>query len=1052
MRPLRIRRGTRLVVWLLLSGLALLAIGSCRAHQRYQTRGIPPDLPGPIAHAGVRPGLNVQLEQYEDAALATTLETLAATAYCCLKQSFYFTPQFDWSAADRLMTAVAAHPSLELIPLLDGDPATQFAPPDPAAFAEWAGAFAARYADRIAYYIIWDEPNLASHWGGQKVNPDDYAALLAAAGAAIRAADPVSYIVAAPLAPTVERVNSLNLADPLYLQALYEAGAPFDVAAAKPYGFDTRFDDRTVSIDVLNFSRAVLLREVMERNGDAGKALWAGNWGWNYLPETWSGPPSIWGAVTEFERALNTTAGLQRAQREWPWMGVLFLENWEPAAPADDPRWGFSIAQSSLRQLEWDAAFAAPGFHLARPDGPGQAYNGDWRFAPEFGADSSEKYVELGQTRDRVTFTFWGTDVGLRVRRADFRARFYVTVDGRPANALPRDEYGSVLVLDAPNPNEDYLSIEPIARNLRPGRHTVEIIAHRGWSQWALNGFSVAYHPPSTIPVLVCGLWVVVALGAAGALAEARRLDRAALRRQWATAAARFNRLRRRAQLLWIGGVAAVLSLTGWLTWGQQAAGVYRRLGDWPQLAVTTAVAAVFYVAPSFLLTVILALLLIALVSFRPAWGLALIAISIPFYARPELLKAVGGYRFSPTETFTLIALAAFLLHRWTTQALRAAPPTRRAWATADWAALALTLVATASLAFTERLDVATNEWRTVIVEPALFYLLLRALQPRRDEMAVIVDAFVLGAVAVALYGLGQLLFGVQALITAEGGLPRVQALYGSPNNVALYLGRTLPILAAVALWGDGRRRLFYAAATALCGVLLAATFSKGGLLLGAPAAGLTLLALWRRRGGGRVWPWLLGAGAAAVLAFGLLLQIPPLAARLDPRGDTSFVRLNLWRSTLEMVRERPAFGVGLDNFLYAYRGRYIMESAWREPNLNHPHNIVLDFAGRLGLLGLAAGGALVVGLLQAMRQALARRRAHSRHWQAVAGGVAGAVAWLLAHGLVDHSFFLIDLAYSFYFLTALALWLGDEPPGELTKARLVIQSRSTHSTPNPGT
>ena len=63
-----------------------------------------------------------------------------------------------------------------------------------------------------------------------------------------------------------------------------------------------------------------------------------------------------------------------------------------------------------------------------------------------------------------MTFTFWGTDVALRVRRADYRARFYATIDGQPANALPRDENGAALVLTAPDPAEDYLSDEWLAR------------------------------------------------------------------------------------------------------------------------------------------------------------------------------------------------------------------------------------------------------------------------------------------------------------------------------------------------------------------------------------------------------------------------------------------------------------------------------------------------------------------------------------------------------------------------------------------------------------
>jgi hypothetical protein len=86
---------------------------------------------------------------------------------------------------------------------------------------------------------------------------------------------------------------------------LYEAGAggAFDVVAAKPYGFDTGPDDRAVAIDTLNFSRAILMREVMIEHDDAQTAVWAGNWGWNSLPVGWQGAESIWGEVDEQTQA-----------------------------------------------------------------------------------------------------------------------------------------------------------------------------------------------------------------------------------------------------------------------------------------------------------------------------------------------------------------------------------------------------------------------------------------------------------------------------------------------------------------------------------------------------------------------------------------------------------------------------------------------------------------------------------------------------------------------------------------------------------------------------
>jgi len=479
-----------------LAAIAFLALGGLLARDRYLTRGIPAGLPEPVPAGGARLGINVYLTGASEQDIATALDGVQATGAAYVKQTFYFSPQFDWRAADQIVEAAAAR-SLTFVPLLDGNPTDGFAPPaDFAAYSNWAAQFAMRYGDRVDHYIIWDEPNLTSHWGGKPVNPDDYAALLTAAATAIRTRDANAIIVAAPLAPTTES-GPRNLSETEFLRGLYQAGAAdaFDVVALKPYGFDTGPEDRRVAADTLNFSRAVLVRELMESLGDSTTAVWAGNWGWNSLPDGWTGAPSIWGQTSAAGQAERTVAGLERARREWPWMGVMFLENWQPGAPTDDPRWGFSISGRPVAAaLARDRAthspdLAWPGFHPARRDGIGQQYTGSWEFAPEFGAD-------IGQTGDSVTFVFWGTAVGARVRRADFRARLYATVDGAPANALPRDEYGTALVLTTPDPAEDFIATEWLARDLPAGRHVLALTASRGWDQWALNGFAVAYRPP----------------------------------------------------------------------------------------------------------------------------------------------------------------------------------------------------------------------------------------------------------------------------------------------------------------------------------------------------------------------------------------------------------------------------------------------------------------------------------------------------------------------------------------------------------------------------
>jgi O-antigen ligase len=164
---------------------------------------------------------------------------------------------------------------------------------------------------------------------------------------------------------------------------------------------------------------------------------------------------------------------------------------------------------------------------------------------------------------------------------------------------------------------------------------------------------------------------------------------------------------------------------------------------------------------------------------------------------------------------------------------------------------------------------------------------------------------------------------------------------------------------------------------------------------------------------------------AAILVGFaGLLVaaRIPALSARLDLFGETGFFRLNLWRAAANMFVDHPWLGVGLDNFLYAYRGRYILDAAWQEPNLNHPHNIVLDFATRLGILGLLAGGWMIGEATLTLYRAI--RRA-GPEWLPVAAGLAGSLAAMLAHGLVDHSFFLVDLAFVFFLILGTAVWLN---------------------------
>jgi O-antigen ligase len=437
--------------------------------------------------------------------------------------------------------------------------------------------------------------------------------------------------------------------------------------------------------------------------------------------------------------------------------------------------------------------------------------------------------------------------------------------------------------------------------------------------------------------------------------------------------------------------------------------------------------AGAFYVSPWLPLTLIGGLALAVLVLLRLDLGLALVVATAPFYRYP---RPLFGKAFAMAEILVLLCTFSWAImqiaNRKTTIPNTQYPIPNTQYPTPlDHAALLFTLAAVGSTFVAEYRHVALRELRVVVIEPALLYLMLRT--SRLDGRAIwrAVDFFVLGAVAVAIIGLVQYALGVN-VITAEESFRRLRSVYGSPNNAGLYLGRALPLLAAVALFGAARgRRVAYGLALVPVGLATLLSFSKGALILGVP---LSLLGLGVLAGGRWLWASLGAVAAGAVTAIPLL-RTPRFASLLDTRSGTTFFRLQLWRASWKMFRDHPWLGVGPDNFLYQYRGRYILPSAWQEPDLSHPHNVFLDHGCRLGLAGLAAGLWMQAAF---WRLALPLRRLSDRDRRALALGLMGSMVNFLAHGLVDASYFVIDLAFAFFLTLGVVQWLARSETHEL--------------------
>ncbi|WP_298982854.1 O-antigen ligase family protein [Caldilinea sp.] len=656
---------------------------------------------------------------------------------------------------------------------------------------------------------------------------------------------------------------------------------------------------------------------------------------------------------------------------------------------------------------------------LASVESPALAFSPGWTVDAN-GADPSEPTDPFSEPSGVITFTYAGDALWLLLAPGDYWAYLYATVDDRPANRLVNIP-GNVNSLGAAAGYRTLLAPElagaPEDRRLRwveihrhaqraeapaSSAHVVRLEFWRGWGQKPLRGVAVdppthaLHRPGERLPVLPAPQWPGALLMMTGFWFLAATLTptlKAKLSRSPLPRLRRFD-----------------LSSPSW------------QRGAWIAFGLGAALTIAGTALDRWLLAPAGVLLLAAAGVVRPALWLAALLFALPFAYAVDL-------PLLPTRALGIVDVgvlggAATLAGHWALRSLSGEkrPPGAPSLEGEQRAALWL-LALIGSWALIASLDVwypalALREWRVVFLSALIFGgvgigVVRLSWEPALDRQ-LLVAGWLLGATTVALIGLWGYVSG-QGFVSAAEGVRRVQALYDSPNNLALYLDRTLAVTLSLALFVEGwRRRVFWGALAAVQALAWLLTFSKGALLLAAPAMALTLAAggVWMvRRRRASLKP-LLALGAFLLLAA--LVLTPFLGAErfqrlLDFEQGTGFLRLQLWRSAWAMALDHPWLGVGPDQFLYHYRSVYLLPEAWQEPNLNHPHNFVLDWWTRLGLVGLLLGvswwGVGIWGIWRWLRGS-----SEQRDEAALALGCLAAAFAALAHGLIDVSYALPEL------------------------------------------
>jgi hypothetical protein len=232
----------------------------------------------------------------------------------------------------------------------------------------------------IQAFQIWNEPNLAREWGGNRPNPAEYAQFLGKAYRAIKAVHPSAIVISAGMAPTGDD-SDLAMPDDKFYDLMYQAmggnsDGYFDMLGVHGAGYAAppELDPADAAADKAKyggyrffaFRHVEDIRAIMERYGDVGKQIALLEFGWTYdkvnAAYKWHGADA---GIDEFVQADYLKRAYQYAAANWqPWIGLMNLItmpnlDWtNDGNPQDEEQYWWAIMEPSpIDQKYWRPAF-----------------------------------------------------------------------------------------------------------------------------------------------------------------------------------------------------------------------------------------------------------------------------------------------------------------------------------------------------------------------------------------------------------------------------------------------------------------------------------------------------------------------------------------------------------------------------------------------------------------------------------------------------------------------------------------------------------------------
>lgn len=312
---------------------------------------------------------------------------------------------------------------------------------------------------------------------------------------------------------------------------------------------------------------------------------------------------------------------------------------------------------------------------------------------------------------------------------------------------------------------------------------------------------------------------------------------------------------------------------------------------------------------------------------------------------------------------------------------------------------------------------------KTWFLFPLLFVFLVIQIGWKEKDRETL---FLLWLCSTGVVALGSLPFLLTGELTYDG---RLAGWYASPNYLAATLVPGI-LIALFFLWNQRKnaslswKYLVYSTLLVVFLVVLFATHSYGTWGALAVSALFLVFSLWRAQNQ-RKMKWAL---PGALVVIGILTFISLESGNekwktlwsLEERSSLHS-RIMIWESARKMIADEPFFGIGLGRFQAMYLEYQKYFPPYLEWAVPEPHNLYLAVWLSTGLVGLFGFFGLLYLALKHLWKNIRKRGEGQEEMQSALLALSLLLFYLL-YGLIDTPYFKTDLAFSFWFLIALAL------------------------------